>query len=117
MLVEAERQLEEYFAGRRKKFALKLDLVRDGVSTQGVERTADDPVRRDAILRTDREADRESRRRARGWRGERQKSRVDHRAVPSGHRIHGQAHGFAGGLDVKARLLALEGAKIAQRAS
>ena len=26
MLVEAERQLGEYFAGRRKQFALKLDV-------------------------------------------------------------------------------------------
>ena len=66
---------------------------RNGLSAQGVERTADDPVRRDAILRTDREADRKPRCRARGRRGQRQKSRFDRRAVPPGHRIHRHTHG------------------------
>ena len=93
VLVETERQLEEYFAGRRKQFALTLDRRRHGLSTQGVERAADDPVRRNAIA-TDRSRRRSGTpRRARGRRRQRQKSGVDRRAVPSGHRIHGQPHG------------------------
>ena len=50
-----------YFAGRRKQFALAARSVRHGLSTQGVERAADDPVWRNAILPADRDADRTSR--------------------------------------------------------
>ena len=82
---------------------------RNGLSTQGVERAADDPVRRDAILRTDREADREPGAvRAVGAANGRNPVSI----VAPCHRVigsTGKLTGFAGGLDVKARLLALEG--------
>ena len=61
VLVETERQLEEYFAGQRKDVRVEAGSCGNGLSAQGVERAADDPVRRDAILRTDREANRQSR--------------------------------------------------------
>ena len=77
VLVETERQLKEYFAGQRKDVRVEAGCSGNGLSTQGVERVADDPVRRDPILWGDREADRKSRRRARRGSGKRQKSRFD----------------------------------------
>ena len=71
VLVETERQLGEYFAGRRREFTVTLDVAGYGLSTPGVERLADDPLRGDAILRPDRAADREARRGARGRRRQR----------------------------------------------
>ena len=46
VLVDAERQLEEYFAGRRTSFALPLDPVGNAIPAQGMGRTDDDPIRR-----------------------------------------------------------------------
>ena len=94
VLVETERQLEEYFDGRRKQFALRTGSRRDGLSASGVERVADHTVWRDAILRTNREADRPSARRARSRCGEWPKSCVDRRAVPPRRRVHGSPHGI-----------------------
>ena len=111
VLVETERQLEEYFAGQRKAFALKLDRRRNGLSAQGVERAADDPVRRDAILRTDRAARSGIRRAVRAVGAANGRNPVS--IVAPCHRVigsTGKLTGFAGGLDAKARLLALEGA-------
>ena len=94
VLVETERQLEEYFAGAQAAVRVEAGRVRHAVSAPGVERAADDSVRRNAILRADREADRRARRRARGRRGERQKSRVDRGALPSRRRVDRRAHGI-----------------------
>ena len=94
VLVETERQLEEYFAGRRKQFALTLDVSGTAFQRQVWNALPDDPVWRDAIVRSDCEADRESERRSRRRRGKRQKSRFDCRAVPSRRRIHGSPHGI-----------------------
>jgi hypothetical protein len=85
VLVEAERQLQEYFAGRRQSFALKLDP--SGTAF-------DHSVRRNAFLCSDCEADRASRCRARRRGSERQKSFVDRGALPSRRRFHGRAHGI-----------------------
>ena len=108
VLVETERQLAEYFAGRRTVRA-GAGSRRHGVSAAGVERAADDPVRRDALLRADREADRTSdaprARSAPPTAGIRcRSSRPCHRVIGS----TGALTGFAGGLDVKAHLLAFE---------
>ncbi len=86
VLVETERQLGEYFAGQRKAFALTLDVDRHAVSEEGVERAADDSVRRDAVLRRDRATGRQPRCGARGRRGERPESGLDRRPVPPGDR-------------------------------
>ena len=67
-------------------------FCRDGVSTQGVERAAHDPVRRNPVVPADRNADWPSRRRPRRWRGKRQEPRVDHRALPSRRRHQRQTH-------------------------
>jgi methylated-DNA-[protein]-cysteine S-methyltransferase len=110
VLVEAERQLGEYFAGRRKAFSLKLDL--EGTAFQrkvwsalltipfGETRSYGQIARQignpDAV-------------RAVGAANGRNPVSI----VTPCHRVigsTGKLTGFAGGLDVKARLLALEGA-------
>ena len=82
------------FCGAQAAVRVEAGPVRDGLSAPGLERAADDPVRRNAILRADREADREPWRRSRGRRGERQESRVDRRALPSRRRIERRADGI-----------------------
>ena len=94
VLLETERQLQEYFDGRRKQFALVTRSRRDGLSASGVERVADHTVWRDAILRTNREADRASASGARRRCGEWPKSGFDCRAVPPRRRVHGSPHGI-----------------------
>ena len=110
VLVEAERQLGEYFAGRRKAFSLKLDL--EGTAFQrkvwsalltipfGETRSYGQIARQignpDAV-------------RAVGAANGRNPVSI----VTPCHRVigsKGKLTGFAGGLAVKARLLALEGA-------
>ena len=92
VLVEAERQLAGVLCRAADAVRAEPGSGRHGVPTQGVGRVADHPVRRDAILRTDRGADWQSRRRTRGRGRQRQESRVDRRAVPPGRRRDGQAH-------------------------
>ena len=115
VLVEAERQLEEYFDGRRKMFSLKLDLT-GGTPFQrrvwnalltipfGETRSYAQIARQigspDAV-------------RAVGAANSRNPVSI----VTPCHRVigsSGKLTGFAGGLDVKARLLALEGATTPQ---
>lgn len=108
LLVEAERQLQEYFAGRRTTFALALDLagtpfqrtVWDALLTIpfGQTRTYGDIARQigspDAV-------------RAVGAANGRNPVSI----VAPCHRVigsDGKLTGFAGGLEAKARLLALE---------
>ena len=95
-------------SGRRSRCA---GSRRHGVSAQGLGRAADDPVRRDAIYAADRNADRASRAvRAVGAANGRNPVSI----IAPCHRVigtTGRLTGFAGGLDAKARLLALEGTK------
>ena len=110
VLVETERQLEEYFAGRRKTFSLKLDLMGTPFQRKvwkalltipfGETRSYSQIARQignpDAV-------------RAVGAANGRNPVSI----VTPCHRVigsSGKLTGFAGGLDVKARLLALEGA-------
>jgi methylated-DNA-[protein]-cysteine S-methyltransferase len=111
VLVETERQLEEYFAGRRTAFALKLDLA--GTDFQRKVWTAlltipfgetrsygqiANQIGNPAAVRAVGAAN-----------GRNPVSIVApcHRVIGS----TGKLTGFAGGLDAKAHLLALEGAK------
>ena len=109
--VETERQLEEYFAGRRTDVHGEAGSRRDRLSAQGVERAADDPVRRDAILRTDRAGRSAIPTAVRAVGAANGRNPVS--IVAPCHRVigsTGKLTGFAGGLEAKARLLALEGA-------
>ena len=94
VLVDTERQLAEVLRGTADAVRAAPGLVRDGLSTAGVERALDDPIRRDAIVRADRGADRASRRRPRRRSGERQESPLDRGTVPSRRRRDGRAHGI-----------------------
>jgi methylated-DNA-[protein]-cysteine S-methyltransferase len=113
VLVETERQLAEYFAGRRKEFSLKLDV--EGTAFQrkvwnalltipfGETRSYAQIARQignpDAV-------------RAVGAANGRNPVSI----VTPCHRVigsTGKLTGFGGGLDAKARLLALEGAMLA----
>jgi methylated-DNA-[protein]-cysteine S-methyltransferase len=114
VLVETGRQLEEYFAGRREQFALPLDMIGTAFQRKvwnalltipfGETRTYKDVARHvgnpDAV-------------RAVGAANGRNPVSIVapcHRVVGSS----GKLTGFAGGLDVKARLLTLEGSTIGQ---
>jgi methylated-DNA-[protein]-cysteine S-methyltransferase len=109
VLVEAERQLEEYFAGRRKEFALTLDVAGTAFQRKvwnalrtipfGETRSYGQIARQigspDAV-------------RAVGAANGRNPVSI----VTPCHRVigaTGKLTGFGGGLDAKARLLALEG--------
>ena len=85
---------------------------RDAISTQGVERAPDDPVRRDAIVRKiARQIGSPDAVRAVGAANGRNPVSI----VTPCHRVigaTGKLTGFGGGLDAKARLLALEGATL-----
>ena len=111
VLIETERQLEEYFAGRRKEFAVKLDLAGTVFQRKvwnalltipfGETRSYGQIARQignpDAV-------------RAVGAANGRNPVSI---VVPC-HRVigsTGKLTGFAGGLDAKSHLLALEGAK------
>ena len=108
VLVETERQLEEYFAGRRKEFAVRLDVAGTPFQRKvwnalltipfGETRSYGEIARQignpDAV-------------RAVGAANGRNPVSIItpcHRVIGS----TGKLTGFAGGLDVKARLLALE---------
>ena len=96
VLVEAERQLEEYFAGRRQHFTLKLDP-----SGTAFQRTVWGALMTIPFGETRSYGQIATqighpRRRARRWCGQRQKSPVDRRAVPPRRRRHGRTHGIRG---------------------
>ena len=112
VLVEAERQLREYFAGRRQSFELELDLV--GTPFQrsvwralltipfGQTRSYGDIAR---------QVGRPSASRAVGAANGQNPVAI----VAPCHRVIGSTGaltGFGGGLDVKAQLLRLEGARL-----
>lgn len=111
VLVEAERQLEDYFLGRRTEFALKLDLT--GTLFQrkvwnalltipfGETRSYGQIARQIGSPKAVRAVG------AANGRNPVSIATPCHRVIGS----TGKLTGFAGGLDVKAYLLALEGAK------
>jgi len=116
VLIEAERQLNEYFSGRRREFALELDV--EGTPFQrkvwnalrtipfGETRSYGDIAR---------QIGNPGAMRAVGAANGRNPVSI---VVPC-HRVigsTGKLTGFGGGLDAKARLLALEGAGTAQLA-
>ena len=92
VLLEAERQLEEYFAGQRKAFALKLDLAGTPFQRQVWNALLTIPFGETRSYGQIAKPDWQSCCRPRGRCGQRQESRLDRRAVPSGHRIDRQAH-------------------------
>jgi methylated-DNA-[protein]-cysteine S-methyltransferase len=113
VLLEAERQLNEYFAGRRKVFALKLD-----VSGTPFQRKVWNALLTIPFGETRSYADiakqigNPTAARAVGAANGRNPLSI----VAPCHRVIGASGaltGFAAGLDVKARLLALEGALVA----
>jgi methylated-DNA-[protein]-cysteine S-methyltransferase len=109
VLVETERQLEEYFAGRRRRFTLKLDLSGTPFQRQVWDALLTIPFGETrsygAIAR---QIGRPRAVRAVGAANGRNPVSI----VAPCHRVVGSTGaltGFAAGLDVKARLLALEG--------
>ena len=115
VLVEAERQLTEYFAGRRQQFQVDLDIAGTPFQRKvwkalmtipfGETRTYTQiavQIGHPAAVRAVGAAN----------------GRNPLSIVAPCHRVigaAGQLTGFAGGLDVKARLLALEGARFSGR--
>lgn len=109
VLLEAERQLKEYFGGQRKEFALKLDV--EGTTFQrqvwnalltipfGETRSYGEIARQIGRPRAVRAVG------AANGRNPVSIVAPCHRVIGS----TGKLTGFGGGLDVKARLLALEG--------
>ena len=108
VLLETERQLEEYFAGRRKAFTVKLDFAGTGFQTQvwqallaipfGETRSYGDVARKVGRPRAVR---------AVGAANGRNPISI----IAPCHRVigaSGKLTGFAGGLKTKAHLLALE---------
>ena len=109
MLDEAASQLDEYFAGTRTTFDLPLDLRGTRVPARRLEGARRDPLRRDAHVRRAGRADRTARRPCRAVGAANGRNPLSivlpcHRVVGS----DGALRGFAGGLDAKAALLALE---------
>jgi len=113
VLVETERQLAEYFAGRRTRFALRLDLsgtvfqrkVWNALLTIPFGETR-------SYAQIARQIGKPSAARAVGAANGRNPVSI----VAPCHRVVGSTGaltGFAGGLEVKARLLKMEGADLA----
>jgi methylated-DNA-[protein]-cysteine S-methyltransferase len=110
VLLEAERQLGEYFGGRRKTFALKLDLAGTAFQRKVWNALLTIPFGETrSYAQIARQIGSPAAVRAVGAaNGKNPVSIVApcHRVIGS----TGKLTGFAGGLDVKARLLSLEGA-------
>lgn len=113
VLVEAERQLGEYFAGRRKQFALTLDLSGSGTAFQRAVWRALLTIpfgETRSYAQIARQIGKPGAARAVGAANGRNPLSI----VAPCHRVVGSTGaltGFAGGLDVKARLLELEGGR------
>ena len=92
VLLETERQLGEYFAGRRKAFALTLDVAGTPFQRKVWNALLTIPFGETRSYgQIASQIGSPSAVRAVG-RGQRQESRLDRRAVPSRHRIDRQAH-------------------------
>jgi methylated-DNA-[protein]-cysteine S-methyltransferase len=113
VLVEAERQLGEYFAGRRKQFALTLDRSGSGTVFQRAVWDALMTIpfgETRSYAQIARQIGKPGAARAVGAANGRNPLSI----VAPCHRVVGSTGaltGFAGGLDVKARLLELEGGR------
>jgi len=112
VLVQAERQLEEYFAGRRKRFSLKLDVSGTPFQRKVWNALLSIPFGETrSYAEIARQIGRPGAARAVGAANGKNPLSI----VAPCHRVVGSTGaltGFAGGLDVKARLLALEGLAI-----
>lgn len=112
VLVETERQLAEYFAGRRKRFALTLDLSGTAFQRQVWNALLTIPFGETrSYAQIAQQIGKPSAARAVGAANGRNPVSI----VAPCHRVVGSTGaltGFAGGLDVKARLLTMEGADL-----
>ncbi|HET9271731.1 MAG TPA: methylated-DNA--[protein]-cysteine S-methyltransferase [Vicinamibacterales bacterium] len=112
VLVEAERQLREYFAGRRQTFDLKLDFVGTPFQRTVWKALLTIPFGQTRSYgQIAKQVGRPSASRAVGAANGRNPVSI----VAPCHRVVGATGaltGFGGGLDVKERLLRLEGASI-----
>jgi methylated-DNA-[protein]-cysteine S-methyltransferase len=110
VLLEAERQLEEYFAGQRTRFTLPLDLSGTPFQRQVWRALLTIPFGETrSYAQIARQIGKPGAARAVGAANGRNPVSI----VAPCHRVIGSTGaltGFGGGLDVKARLLALEGA-------
>ena len=110
VLLEAERQLGEYFGGRRKTFALKLDLAGTAFQRKVWNALLTIPFGETrSYAQIARQIGSPAAVRAVGAANGRNPVSI----VAPCHRVigsTGKLTGFAGGLDVKAHLLSLEGA-------
>lgn len=111
VLVEAERQLGEYFAGKRKTFTVKLDFTGTEFQTRVWKALLDIPFGETRSYGDiARQLGRPTASRAVGAANGKNPISIIapcHRVIGS----TGKLTGFAGGLQAKARLLALEGAR------
>ena len=112
VLVEAERQLREYFAGTRRAFDLKLDFVGTPFQRSVWKALLTIPFGQTRTYgEIAKQVGRPSASRAVGAANGRNPVSI----VAPCHRVIGSTGaltGFGGGLDVKARLLKLEGARL-----
>jgi methylated-DNA-[protein]-cysteine S-methyltransferase len=110
VLIETERQLEEYFAGRRKQFELRLDVAGTDFQRKVWNALLTIPFGETrSYAQIARQIGNPGAGRAVGAANGRNPVSI----VAPCHRVigsTGKLTGFAGGLDAKARLLALEGA-------
>ena len=114
VLVEVERQLEQYFAGRRTQFTLKLDPSGTPFQRKVWSALLTIPFGETrSYAQIARQIGKPTATRAVGGASSRNPLSI----VAPCHRVVGSTGaltGFAGGLDVKARLLALERARVSQ---
>jgi methylated-DNA-[protein]-cysteine S-methyltransferase len=117
VLVETGRQLQEYFAGRRRTFSLKLDVSGTPFQRQVWNALLTIPFGETrSYSEIARQIGRPTATRAVGAANGRNPLSI----VAPCHRVLGSSGaltGFAGGLEVKARLLKLEGAAVSGRTS
>ena len=111
VLVEVERQLDEYFAGRRKQFTLPLDMSGTAFQREVWNALLTIPFGETrSYAQIAQQIGNPTAVRAVGAANGKNPLSI----VAPCHRVVGSTGaltGFAGGLDVKARLLALEGAR------
>ena len=111
VLIDAERQLGEYFAGQRTEFSLKLDFAGTAFQAKVLNAFLTIPFGETRSYgQIARQIGNPDAARAVGAANGRNPVSIIapcHRVIGS----TGKLTGFAGGLDAKARLLALEGAK------
>jgi hypothetical protein len=94
LLLRTEKELNEYFSGKRTAFTVPLDMRGTHFQKQVWEALLGIPFRRDSQLRPNREATRQAQRHSRRWRGEWPKPDSHHRSMPPRHRVHRFTHGL-----------------------